>query len=849
LKLTPMMRQYHEIKARYPDSILLFRLGDFYEGFLEDANILSRTLQLVLTSRNSIPMAGIPYHALDPYLKKLITAGYKVAICDQIEDPAQAKGIVKRDVTRVVTPGTVIEDGLLEQGDASFLACIVEGNCFSILFLDISQNHGMIFIHETWEEVIDRLCQYRPSQVLLSEGRQWEYRKDHLSKALPGMFIELLPSWYFNPSKASEEVRKACSSKGSRLHNTDFLEYPKEALIALAATVKYMDYQKLSLSTTITPPKLIRSDEFMGIDAATQENLDLLPQKRGNGKGRSLFQHMNRCKTAAGARLLRTWIHAPIRDLAEIQERQDLVQGFLENPQGLDSISLALEETYDLARIIVRLQLNKSSVKDLVFLRKTLSQVPALHDSMLTLFDYNPSYSFLHRSLISWLDPMPKLSQYLKTALKQDPSGHLGDGKTIEIGFDDGLDEYRDLMIKTDERLLSMESAERARTKISSLKIGHNNVYGFYIEVSKAQMARVPDDYIRKQTLVSNERYTTKNLQELEEKITHAREWVSRLEHTAIERVITEITAYHEPLYLLSTALATIDVLQGFARSALQFGYCRPIFTQTPKIEIHQGRHPVLEIEEEHFHPNDLLMCGKERFVILTGPNMSGKSTFLRQSALICVMAQMGSFVPAQKAILPVVDRVFSRIGARDDIASGKSTFLVEMSETAAILHHATEQSLVLLDEVGRGTSTYDGISIAWAVSEYLHSVLSPFCLFATHYNELTELATVYPGIVNMRVKVLEEEGEVIFLHQVEPGTSDKSYGIEVARIAGLPSHVVERAAEVLDAITRENHLKERVRVLGERELEHVKKSARTRRRISDQQLTIFDASDLDSDS
>ncbi len=794
-------------------------------------------------------MAGIPYHALDPYLKKLISAGYKVAICDQIEDPAQAKGIVKRDVTRVVTPGTVIEEGLLEQGDASFLACIVEDTRFSILFLDISQNHGMVYIHETWEEVIDRLCQYHPSQVLLSEGTEWEYRKEHLLKVLPELFIELLPTWYFNPSKASEEVREACSTPGSRLHNTDFLEYPNEALIALAATIKYMDYQKLSLNTTITPPKLIHSDEFMGIDAATQENLDLFPQKRGNGKSRNLFQHLNRCKTAAGARLLRSWIHAPIRDLGGIQERQDLVQAFLENPQELDTICLALEETYDLARINVRLQLHKSSVKDIVSLQKTLSQIPTIQDVVQSLFDYNPTTSSLYHSLISGLDPLPKLSQYLQIAVQKDPSGHLGDGKTIEIGFDHDLDEYRDLMNKTDERLRSLESAERARTKISSLKIGHNNVYGFYIEVSKAQTPKVPDDYIRKQTLVSNERYTTKNLQELEEKISHAREWVSRLEHSAIEKVVSEITRYRESLSLLSTALATIDVLQSLARSALQFGYCRPIFTQTPKIEILQGRHPVLENEEEHFHPNNLELCGKERFVILTGPNMSGKSTFLRQSALICVMAQIGSFVPAQKAILPIVDRVFSRIGARDDIASGKSTFLVEMNETAAILHHATEKSLVLLDEVGRGTSTYDGISIAWAVSEYLHSILSPFCLFATHYNELTELATVYPGIVNMRVKVLEEQGEVIFLHQVEPGISDKSYGIEVAKIAGLPSHVVERAAEVLDAITRENHLKKRVRVLGEGELEQVKKSAQTRKNISSQQLTIFDSSVHDTNS
>jgi len=834
-KLTPMMQQYLSIKSKYEDAVLLFRLGDFYEAFFDDAKKIAKVLQLVLTHRNGNEMAGIPHHALDNYLKKLVEAGLKIAICDQVEDPSEAKGIVRREVTRVVTPGTVVEDSMLVESQNSYLASVSKANEFYCVLLDITTGYSMIFKKNDWKEVEDIIRKFDIVQLLFPENFQFRENINVLKTYLKGLYTESLPGWYYNNDEAVSQMKRVFNVK-----DLSFLELSDEACAVFGATLKYLDFQHMDAFEHLSRPVFMDTSNRMILDNITVENLELI-SKRGDKSAYSLFDVINNTSTSLGSRKLKDWLLSPLRDESEIKERLDHVRIFFDNPFLSEEIGEYLNEVYDIERIISRLSYKKITPADFVSLKTTLKKIPQIIDSL----SNEPVFS----DIITDLDPIDELVSLLEAALKEEPDNQIGLGKTINDGYSERLDEYRELLYGSGRKLKELEEYERNRTGISGLKIRKNKIFGYYIEVSKAQTAKIPDDYIRKQTLVSSERYISDALKPIEEKLNNAAEMVDSIERELFRQLVEETVRFIPQLKLNAVSLACLDAFLSLAKTARENNYCEPEFNDDGIFFIKEGRHPLVEWSFSRsksltgqFIPNDLFMDEKHNFVILTGPNMSGKSTYLRQIALISLLAQIGSYVPATSVNLPVLDRIFTRIGARDDLTSGKSTFLVEMSETATILNNATDESLVILDEVGRGTSTYDGISIAWVVSEYLYNTIQSYSVFATHYNELTELANVYEGMSNMCVKVLEEDNEVVFLHKVGEGISSRSYGIEVAKIAGLPENVVNRAYDVLETITTEKNLDEKVRVLGLQQMENIKKKTRKTKidKKKNQQIRMF---------
>lgn len=812
-KLTPMMKQYMDIKKNYKDAILLFRLGDFYEAFFEDAQIISRVLNIVLTKRQNAPMAGIPYHALDNYLKKLVESGYKVAICEQMEDPSQAKGIVRREVTRVITPGTLIEDEMLSSENNYLMAIDYFNNSYNSVLVDVSTGEVIIKNFDNFESVIDFLKINNVSQVICSEE---VFEK--LKKELPNLFVEKLDEWYFEqPEEKIKEAYKVAS--------IDHFELGDNVRI-FGATIKYLEYTLMTNISLSTPVKLEETD-WMILDSKTVENLSLIPGE----KGKNLFDILNKTKTSMGARLLKKWILQPLKNLEKIKERQKIVEAFFNDRILLNEIREYLGYIYDIERILTRLSYNKASPKDLISLKNSLSIVPQIISALET----NPVLS----DFSSMIKPIPEVKEIIEKSIYDEPSNSPGDGKVIKEGFSIELDEYRELLLHSNEKLKIFEEKERSKTGIQKLRIGFNQVFGYYIEVPKGQIKNVPDYFIRKQTLVNSERYITPELKEFEEKIMSAKEKIEIIEKKLFEDVCLEVSKFIDEMKKTAEIIAQLDVLSNLAYVSNLYGYTKPEFSEE-KFLIKKGRHAVVERFVSNFVPNDTYMDETIRMYIITGPNMSGKSTYIRQVGLIALLAQIGSFVPAEHATLPVFDRIFTRIGARDDISTGRSTFLVEMSEVALILSQATSKSLVLLDEVGRGTSTFDGISIAWAMSEYLYNEVKCKTMFATHFTELTELSDVYRGIRNLTIKVEETSNGVVFLHEVVEGVADKSYGIEVAAIAGVPAGVVERAKEILDVITEKSELEKKVGVLKEGQLKKVIR----RSKVPEGQLTIFEAGD-----
>lgn len=812
-KLTPMMKQYMDIKKNYKDAILLFRLGDFYEAFFEDAQIISRVLNIVLTKRQNAPMAGIPYHALDNYLKKLVESGYKVAICEQMEDPSQAKGIVRREVTRVITPGTLIEDEMLSSENNYLMAIDYFNNSYNSVLVDVSTGEVIIKNFDNFESVIDFLKINNVSQVICSEE---VFEK--LKKELPNLFVEKLDEWYFEqPEEKIKEAYKVAS--------IDHFELGDNVRI-FGATIKYLEYTLMTNISLSTPVKLEETD-WMILDSKTVENLSLIPGE----KGKNLFDILNKTKTSMGARLLKKWILQPLKNLEKIKERQKIVEAFFNDRILLNEIREYLGYIYDIERILTRLSYNKASPKDLISLKNSLSIVPQIISALET----NPVLS----DFSSMIKPIPEVKEIIEKSIYDEPSNSPGDGKVIKEGFSIELDEYRELLLHSNEKLKIFEEKERSKTGIQKLRIGFNQVFGYYIEVPKGQIKNVPDYFIRKQTLVNSERYITPELKEFEEKIMSAKEKIEIIEKKLFEDVCLEVSKFIDEMKKTAEIIAQLDVLSNLAYVSNLYGYTKPEFSEE-KFLIKKGRHAVVERFVSNFVPNDTYMDETIRMYIITGPNMSGKSTYIRQVGLISLLAQIGSFVPAEYATLPVFDRIFTRIGARDDISTGRSTFLVEMSEVALILSQATSKSLVLLDEVGRGTSTFDGISIAWAMSEYLYNEIKCKTMFATHFTELTELSDVYRGIRNLTIKVEETSNGVVFLHEVVEGVADKSYGIEVATIAGVPAGVVERAKEILDVITEKSELEKKVGVLKEGQLKKVIR----RSKVPEGQLTIFEAGD-----
>jgi len=804
-KLTPMLRQYLEIKAEHPDAILMYRMGDFYELFFEDAKKAAPILEVQLTARNKggeneAPMCGVPHHAIDAYIGKLLGQGLRVAVCDQIEDASQAKGLVKRAVTRVVTPGTVSEPELLEGKEENLLAGVVweagdgagrnGGGRGAGAFLDVST--GSFFVRR-WAEVgegLDDLEVLRPREVLYEE------------EGLPGEIVEWVerrvPCWsalegdqLYDRGRASDLLERHFGTTTLRGFGLD----PKEpAVRAAAAALAYARQTQHSELPHVRSLALRESRDRMVLDPTTLANLEVFRSLREGGKKGTLLSVLDRTVTAPGGRTLRDWLRRPLREPGAIARRHGAVEELVDDAHRRERFRELLAGAGDPERLVSRAVFGSLSPREAAALRDTLDLAPEI------LAEPGECSAPLLARLAE-TDPMAGLKDELHRVLAETPSASLDDGGVIAEGVDADLDDARSLARDSKKHILGLEARERESTGISSLKIRYNKVFGYFAEVTKANTDRVPDHYIRKQTLVNAERYVTPEIKELEEKILAAEERQLALEERYFEELKATVAAEAAGLSELAAALGALDVLACFAEGAVKGSYVRPV-VEAPGAPLHVegGRHPVVEAtSREPFVPNDTELDDEAaQIVILTGPNMGGKSTYLRQVALIVLMAQAGSFVPADSASLGAVDRIFTRVGASDDLARGESTFMVEMIETANILHHAGPESLVILDEVGRGTATFDGLSLAWAIVEYLHEHRRPRTLFATHYHELTELASLLPRVVNRTLAVKEWEDDIVFLRRVVPGSSDKSYGIQVARLAGLPGQVVERAGEIL---------------------------------------------------
>lgn len=818
-EMTPMMKQYLEVKNSYKDCLVLFRLGDFYETFLDDAKLVSKELQIVLTSRNGVPMAGVPYHSINGYLKKLVTAGYKVAICEQTEDPAFAKGLVKREVTRVVTPGTIVEDELLPESENNYIIAVGEADeLFIMATADVSTGEVALSAADDLESMKDFIAATGPSQILLRESLK--ALKREISEITFAM-IEIVEDWHFALSSGINYVKEFYS-----IASIDHLELNNKEIEVLGALFKYLETINFGPMKHLSLPRVIRKSDSMQLDASTIENLNLFRLER---KG-SLFEILDATITGMGKRRLRQWLLSPLTDREKIEERLDAVQTFYSDRHLLDELREYFENVFDIERITTRLSTDKTTPRDLLSLRTSLAALPLIKE----LISTEASFERLNDRL----ELFPEELALLQRSIMDEPSAAVGDGKVIREGFDHELDSLRDLLEHSVEKMKAIEAAEKKSTGISSLKVKFNKVFGYFLEVPKSQTDKVPQNYTRKQTLVNSERYITEELKEFEDKILSANDKIQTLERALFLDVCSRLLNSLQRLKAVSKVLSEIDSLQSLAAVARKNNYSRPRFSNDGKVKISNSRHPIVERFVSDFTPNDVSLSRSENFFIVTGPNMSGKSTFIRQVALLSIMAQVGSFVPADEALLSIHDRVFTRIGARDELASGKSTFLVEMMETATILSKATEDSLVILDEVGRGTSTFDGISIAWAVSEFIYEAVGCHTIFATHFTELTELSNMYPGIKNKTVRIIETDSGIVFLHKVIDGVANSSHGIEVAKLAGVPETVLSRAKEILKVITKQSALDKAVRVLTADDLKEIRQSKKGK--MNRNQITLF---------
>ncbi len=800
---TPLMRQYAAIKKEHPNALLFFRLGDFYELFFEDAVVAARELQITLTSRNkekgtAVPMCGVPYHAAEGYLAKLIRKGYKVAICDQMEDPKKAKTIVRREVTRVVTPGTAA-DSALGAEENNFLAAVARlGEAVGFAALDLSTGdfratefQGAEAERRLWEE----LQMLRSRELLYASSLPLFERKPEL---VPGAGFAHTPleDWVFAPDYAVPLVENqlgVLSLEGFGLAGR------RAAATAAGAVLHYVRSTQRGTLEHLDRVGYYERQNCLVLDAVTVRNLELVePLFAGISEDVTVFRTLDATVTPMGKRLLRTWLLRPSVDLAEIQQRLDAVGAQVRETIAREELRRAMDGILDIERLLSKVTLESANPRELLALAASLRRIPGVRGAVLRF--QAERFQALHELL----DELADVRERIEQTLVEEPPLTFADGGVIGPGVDADLDQLRDLSLNGKQYIARIEERERQRTGIGSLKVKFNSIFGYYIEISKPNLHLAPADYERKQTLVNAERFTTPELKEYETKILEAQEKIVEIERRIFAELRGFIAGQAKRIRQTALALAEVDVLACFAHLAANRDYCRPEFDQSADLEIAQGRHPVIERQEimqstERFVPNDLFLNSTtQAILVLTGPNMGGKSTYLRQAALTVILAQMGSFVPAARCRLGIVDRIFTRIGASDNLARGRSTFMVEMTETAAILNTATPRSLILLDEVGRGTATYDGLAIAWAAIEYIHARTRAKTLFATHYFELTELADRLSGVKNFHVSVKEGAAGIVFLRRVEPGAADRSYGIEVGKLAGLPPEVVERAREVL---------------------------------------------------
>jgi DNA mismatch repair protein MutS len=788
-KVTPMMQQYLQIKERYRDAILFFRLGDFYEMFFEDAETAARILDIALTSRNkhedfAVPLCGVPYHSAAPYIQKLLDAGHKVAVCEQVDDPKTATGVVQREVVRVITPGTVTATDALDPRGNNFLAAAYEGRSnFGLALTDITTGEFRFTQLAEEQSLFDEISRIKPSEILV--GERPGSLLEGLKKTFPSIHLTLLPDSSFSEVAADKIVT------GRVPGSADW----HDGIRAASAVVSYLESNAAECARAVHDLEPYVASNYLILDETTRINLELINNYQGERKG-ALLAVIDRTLTPMGARRLRQWLLYPLLDAPAIRERQGGVQELVDHFQMRQELKAGLRKIQDLERLGGRVVAGSALPKDLVAIQDTLRRMGGVRREL------SFCSSTILTSLQKTIAELPEVVALIERAIVDEPASSVKEGGFIRAGFDAELDELRGLRAHAKEWMTNFEAAERRRTGIQSLKVRYNRVFGYYIEITKSNLKAVPDDYMRKQTLANGERYITPELKEYEARILNSQELIEKLELALLARLREQIATSYGALKETSAALALLDVLLSLAEVAESQHFIRPRIDNGLALIIREGRHPVVEatLGRGAFVPNDAILDpASNQILMLTGPNMAGKSTYMRQVALIVILAQMGSFVPASEARIGVVDRIFTRIGAADSLARGESTFMVEMRETAHILHHASQRSLILLDEVGRGTSTFDGISIAWAVAERLHDLPErPRTLFATHYHELTDLARTKERIRNYNFSAKEWRGEIIFLRNLVEGAASHSYGIHVARLAGLPGPVIERAKEIL---------------------------------------------------
>ena len=816
-EFSPMMQHYLETKKQYKDCVLFYRLGDFYEMFFEDAEIVSRELELTLTGKDCgqekrAPMSGIPYHAADSYIAKLIEKGYKVAICEQVEDPKQAKGIVKREVIRVVTPGTVIESNLLEEKKNNYIMAIYKsGLYFGISVCDISTGEFLatqIVEHNNFARLLDEISRYSPAEIIVSDmmfNSKTEIEKikerfeTYISKESEESFdgeYELLSGMYNIIDDKNEKIKN--------------LSDKKLAIYAINALLKYLeDTQKTSLDH-INTIKIYNTTRYMALDINARRNLEITEKMRDKSKKGTLLWVLDKTSTSMGGRLLRRWLNDPLIDRKEINDRLDAVEELKDSIILRGDVVDALKKVYDIERLAGKISYGNANGRDMISLKNSVKQLPEIKKVLST------TGAGLLKEIYENIDTLDDLYEIIEKSIVDEPPIGVKDGGIIKIGYDPEIDKLKLATTEGKKWILELEAKEREQTGIKGLKVGFNKVFGYFIEVTKSNLSMVPDRYIRKQTLTNCERYITEELKNLENQILGAEERVVTLEYNAFCEIRSSIEKQIQRIQKTATLVSTLDVLVSFATVAEDMKYVKPEVDNGGVIDIKEGRHPVIEkmISNSNFVPNDTYLDEEgNRLAIITGPNMAGKSTYMRQVALITLMAQVGSFVPASYAKIGVVDKIFTRVGASDDLSMGQSTFMVEMMEVATILKEATKNSLVILDEIGRGTSTYDGLSIAWAVAEFIadKEKCGAKTLFATHYHELTELENKVEGVKNYSIAVKEKGEDIIFLRKIVDGGTDESYGVHVARLAGVPQVVTKKANEILQSLERRNVLNNKI--------------------------------------
>jgi DNA mismatch repair protein MutS len=802
--LTPMMQQYHRLKRKIPpDAMLLFRLGDFYEMFFGDAEEGSRLLDLTLTQRQGTPMCGMPYHAAEGYIAQILKAGRRVAICDQMEAPRPGQ-VVRREITQILTPGSILDASQLEPKQNNFIASVAPiSDGFGVAALDLTTGEFFAGDFPTAEALRDAIGRLSPAEVVVAQGQKIDLETSALSNGtrITYLLVEH-DAWSFAPEAAEHTLRdhfKTASLDGFGLA----VSTGAGALSAAGGLLHYLGHELRRSLNHVHSLRLWQREDILILDAATRRNLEIIdPLRAGSGGHTTLLSAVDRTVTSGGGRLLRQWLLAPLRDLAGIQRRQNIVAWAKTNQSERDALQHRLRQVRDVERLVARLVQGTGNARDLIALRVSLEQLPSLREALAQ--HIVPGLRILGEKIT----PLPDLAELYSRALADDPPILLKEGGLIRSGYNAALDELRAASVEGQEWLADLQRREQERTGIRSLKVRYNQVFGYYIEISTANLGAVPADYTRKQTLANAERFVTPELKEMESKILGAQERSRQLEYELFLDLRAAAVPHLRTIQDTARALHEIDVLLGWGALAQERDYVQPEMNENGLLMLEEARHPVLEQlpANEKFVPNDVrLDVETERLIILTGPNMAGKSTYIRQVAVLALLAHCGCFVPARRATVGLLDRIFTRVGASDDLGRGQSTFMVEMNETANILNHATSRSLVILDEIGRGTSTFDGLSIAWSVAEYLNTTLRARTLFATHYHELTELARLLPATKNYNVAVREWGDHIVFLRKIVPGGTDKSYGIQVARLAGLPASVLKRAKEILRQLEEEH--------------------------------------------